>query len=167
MPKFSASPSDDDTTSSTASSSQSSPEKEQDNSGSSWETDNDSSSSLKSSSESMPEMTSEELETEYVVQDEKYKALYPDMLQAVIKNNSGIDVKSAIVAFAAWDSHGFPVKIESQYSLGRGSYVVRVNYSDVNMVDGDTYGHNSGLPLDHESYYDTWIGMYENKKLVQ
>mgnify|MGYP001063748101 FL=1 len=151
----------------------------------------------------MPEMTSEELETallsepmyvvetEYVVQDEKYKALYPDMLQAVIKNNSGIDVKSAIVAFAAWDSHGFPVKIESQYSLGRGSYVVRVNYSDVNMVDGDTYGHNRGLPLDYESnnisefkaivmsyedfdgniwnnpYYDTWIGMYENKKLVQ
>ena len=34
----------------------------------------------------------------YVVQDEEYKALYPDMLQAIIQNDTSYDIKNAIVA---------------------------------------------------------------------
>lgn len=146
-------------------------------------------------------MTSEELEaallnepmyiqsTKYVVQDTRYKSLYPDMLQAIVKNNSGGDIKNAVVAFVAWDSNGFPVKIETRYSYSGGSYVIQCNYSDINMVDGATYGKNSGLTLDSDTaaiatfkaivvsyedfdgntwnnpHYDIWEEMYADKKL--
>ena len=39
--------------------------------------------------------------TKYVVQDERYKSLYPDMLQAVIQNNSEEDIRDAVVAYVA------------------------------------------------------------------
>lgn len=128
---------------------------------------------------------------DYIVQDEKYKVLYPDMLQAIIKNNSGTDVKNAVIAFAAWDANGFPVKIKTAHSLRDGNYVVECNYGDVNMVDGSTYGSESGLPLDSDTdniatfkaivvnyddfdgntwenpHYDTWIEMYSDKKLSE
>ena len=145
-------------------------------------------------------MTSEELEkalleepmyvekTDYIVQSPQYKALYPDMLQAVIKNNSGTDVKNAVVAFVAWDSNGFPVKIEGQYSLGQGSYVAKCNYPDANMVNGAIYGQDGGYSLAETNniatfkaivvsyddfdgntwnnpYYDTWETLYANQKL--
>lgn len=127
--------------------------------------------------------------TEYVVQDEQYKTLYPDMLQAVVKNNSGTDVKNVCVAFVAWDANGFPVKIATQHSLGSSAYVVLCNYEDANMVNGSTYGDSGGLPLDRNTdtiaifkaivvsyddfdgntwdnpYYDTWRELYSDKKL--
>ena len=110
------------------------------------------------------------------------------MLRAIIKNNSGTDVKNAVVAFAAWDSNGFPLKLEGHLSFN-SNYVVKCNYSDVNMINGATYGENSGLALDssmnnietfkaivvsyedfdgntwNNPYYDIWIEIYENKKL--
>lgn len=171
------------------------------NSGDSVETTETTETDNTSSEPVIPEMTSEELETalleepmyvestKYIVQDERYKSLYPDLLQAVIKNNSGTDIKNAVVAFVAWDSNGFPVKIETKYSFGRGSYVVQCNYSDVNLVDGDTYGDGSGLSLDSDTdniatfkaivvsyedfdgnswdnpYYNTWVEKYSDKKL--
>lgn len=116
-----------------------------------------------SNTPAIPEMTGAELDnalleqpmyvekTDYIVQDARYKVLYPDMLQAVIKNNSGTDVKNAEVAFVAWDSNGFPVKIETSHSLGKGAYVVRCTYSDVNMLDGTTYGKDSGMALDSDT----------------
>src|SRR5690625_4864591 len=39
------------------------------------------------------------IKTNYLVQDENLKTLYPDMLHAIIENNSGVDIKDAIVAF--------------------------------------------------------------------
>jgi hypothetical protein len=127
--------------------------------------------------------------TKYVVQDERYKALYPDMLQAIIKNNSGTDVKDAVVAFAAWDSNDFPVKIYGKYSLGSGSYIRTCNFDDINMLDGSTFGDGYGMSLDSDTdniatfkaivvsyddfdgntwsnpYYSTWVELYEDKKL--
>ena len=128
------------------------------------------------------------VKTEYIVQDEQYKLLYPDMLQAVIQNNTTEDIKDAVVAFVAWDENRLPVKIEGQFDLGGGTYIKRVNYLDINLVGGDTYGENSGYSLGEHCeietfkaiavsyetfdgktwenpYYDAFRVLYEGQKL--
>ncbi len=125
--------------------------------------------------------------TEYLVQDEDYKCLYPDLLIANIKNNSGKSIKNAEIAFVAWDSNGFPIKIDSKY--GRDSYVQIVDFDDVNLTNGQTYD-DTGLALgctyeskiktfkaivksytDFEEntwqnpLYTVWKDFYENKPL--
>ncbi len=129
------------------------------------------------------------ISTTYHVQDDRYKALYPDMLQAVIKNNSSLDIKNAIVAFVAWDENNLPVKIVGSIDFSDGAYVRKVNYSDINLVPGDTYGENSGFEIDescgiksfkaivvsyeafngeewNNPYYDEWLDLYEGAKLL-
>lgn len=127
--------------------------------------------------------------TDYVVQSDDYKSLYPDMLNAVIKNVSGKEVKNAKIAFAAWDKNGLPVKILGQFDFDDGNYISQVDFGDVNMVDGDTYGKDSGLALSENCkniktvkaivleytdfdgnnwqnpYYENWKSLYENQKL--
>lgn len=129
------------------------------------------------------------ISTKYVVQNEQYKSLYPDMLNAVIKNNSGSEVKNAVVAFVAWDSNNLPVKIQGQYDYEGGTYVKQCNYNDANMIDGATFGENGGYSLSAQgakiatfkaivvSYtdfdgqvwenplYNDWCELYEDKKL--
>ena len=85
--------------------------------------------------------------TKYVVQSDRWKALYPDMLQAVITNNSADTIRNAIVAFVAWDSNGLPIKIVPDNNFSGGAYVVRCSYADVNLLPGKSYGSSSGLEL--------------------
>lgn len=129
-------------------------------------------------------------ETNYLEGDPEYPSLYPDIISATIKNNSGTDIKSCVIAFAAWDSNNLPVKILGQYDY-EGSYVQKVNYDAINLVNGDTYGENSGLALDEDCnsivtikavvvsyedfdgntwnnpYYDTWVNTYSEKRLAE
>ena len=129
--------------------------------------------------------------TDYIIQDAKFKALYPDMLNAIIQNASGKDIKNAKVAFVAWDKNNLPVKIKGQFDFNDGSYVQVVNLGDVNMIDGDTFGEGIGLALSEDCdnikiikaivteytdfedntwnnpYYDVWKSTFENKKLVE
>lgn len=130
------------------------------------------------------------INTEYIVQDDEFKALYPDMLSAVIQNNSGTDIKNAIVGFVAWDSNNFPVKIEGSFDYNGGNYFTMVDCGDVNMVNGATFGEGMGMELSENnniskfkaivvSYTDfdgnTWNNplledfkeLYEDKKLVE
>lgn len=130
------------------------------------------------------------ISTEYVVQSDEYKALYPDMLSSVIQNNSGTDVKNAVVGLVAWDSNNFPVKIKGKFDYNGGSYFTKVDCGDVNMVDGATFGEGMGMEIldDNKiakfkaivvSYTDfdgnTWNNplledfkeLYEDKKLVE
>ncbi len=128
------------------------------------------------------------ISTQYVVQDEQYKSLYPDMLQAVLQNNSTDDIKSAVVAFVAWDANGLPVKIKGQFDFSDGGYVQEVNYDDINLVGGATFGEDSGFALDvnttiasfkamavsyetfdgttwENPYYDAFCDLYEGQKM--
>ena len=128
------------------------------------------------------------ISTDYIVQDEQYKALYPDMLQAVLKNGAGSDIKDAIVAFVGWDKNNLPVKIKGSIDFSDGSYVREVNYADINLIPGDTFGKNSGFEIDENCgietfkaiavsyetfegdtwenpYYDAWKELYEGNKL--
>lgn len=123
----------------------------------------------------------------YVVQDDEYKALYPDMLQAVIANNSNVDIKNAVVSFVAWDSNNLPVKIKGSIDFSDGAYIRQVDYSDINLVPGDEFGRDSGFSIDencnissfkaivesyetfdgntwNNPYYDAWKEMYEGVK---
>ena len=97
--------------------------------------------------------------TEYAVQDEQYKALYPDLLQAIIVNNTTEDIKDAVIAFVAWDSNNLPVKIEGQFDFGQGSYIKQVNYTDINLVGGDTFGEKDGYPLGENNEIATFKAM--------
>lgn len=94
--------------------------------------------------------------TQYVVQSETYKALYPDMLQAIIRNNTQEDIKDAVIAFAAWDKNGLPVKIEGQFDFMGGEYIKEVAYSDINLIGGATYGENGGFSLSEENKISTF-----------
>lgn len=146
-------------------------------------------------------MTPEELEaeiskqevkviaTEYVVQDEEYKVLYPDLLSATVQNNSDVDIKNAVVAYVAWDENNLPVKIIGKHDYSDGSYIKNCNFSDINLVPGKSYGSESGLPLDDgcdtihtfkaivisyegfdgetwtNPYAEEWTALYSGKKL--
>ena len=130
--------------------------------------------------------------TKHLVQHDQWKSLYPDILAASVKNNSGTSVKNVVVAFVAWDKNGFPIKIHGHIDFSGGSYVQRCKYDDVNLIDGASSDRNYGLAIDAEStgeistfkvivveytdfdgntwenpYFDTWCNLYENKVLEQ
>ncbi len=128
------------------------------------------------------------IDATYVVQDERYKALYPDMLSVLLQNNGADDIKDAVIAFVAWDANGLPVKIQGQFDFSGGSYVAKCNCESVNIVPGAVYGDGKGMPLDSDTnniatfkatvvsytmfdgtvwenpYFDIWRTMYEGKK---
>lgn len=150
--------------------------------------------------EKKKEMTAEELEiqleeqelkivsTEYKTQSEQYKSLYPDMLQVILQNDTEYDIKNAVIAFAAWDENNLPVKIKGSIDFSDGAYIRQVNYSDINLIPGATFGDSYGFEIDEKcgiksfkaivvSYeafsgetwsnplYNDWRKMYEGVKL--
>lgn len=125
--------------------------------------------------------------TKYVIQDDEFKSLYPDLLQVILKNNTQEDIKNAVVAFVGWDENGLPVKIKGNIDFSDGQYIKLVNYNDINLVPGKTAGENSGFQLDEKNtiksfkaaivsyetfdgetwnnpFYDDWKNLYEGEK---
>ena len=123
--------------------------------------------------------------TKYIIQDSRYKSLYPDLLSAVIYNNSDVAIRNAIVAYVAWDSNNLPVKIKGSIDFSDGSYIKLCDFSDINLTSGKTYGTNKGLAIDEDCniktfkacvvsyedfngntwenpYYEDWKATYEN-----
>lgn len=128
------------------------------------------------------------VESKVKVQDTQYKSIYPDLLQAILKNDTDLDIKNAVVAFVAWDENRLPVPIKGNMDFTDGSYVKLVDYNDINLVPGKSYGQDSGYGLDeyhriksfkamvvsYESFdgttwenplFDDWIALYEGKKM--
>lgn len=120
----------------------------------------------------------------YVVQDGHYKALFPDMLQATLRNDTEHTIKKALVAFAAWDINGAPVPIEAKHDFIRGFYIREVTYKDIEVPPGETFGEEYGFKVEESSriarikaiavsyesdtgeawanpYYEQWLEMYE------
>lgn len=103
--------------------------------------------------------------TEYVVQDSRYKSLYPDLLQAVITNNSEDDIKNAVIEFVAWDENNLPVMIKGHIDFSNGSYLIKCNYNSINLVPGESYGEDSGMAIDESVSISTFKAIvceYEN-----
>lgn len=127
--------------------------------------------------------------TKYIVQDTKYKALYPDLLSATLQNNSKTDIKNAIVAYVAWDKNNLPVKIIGEHDYSGGSYVKQCNFSEINLVPGKSIGSGKGMPISDDCsnihtfkaivvsyegfdgetwsnpYYEDWVALYAGQRL--
>lgn len=114
--------------------------------------------------------------TQIIVQDKQYKSLYPDLISAVVKNNTDETVRNFVVSFLAYDKNGYPVKIESQTSFTGGAYTMEATSEDANILPGDEYGSKSGWRLadPHDITYvlacvkeatfyngETWVNDYE------
>lgn len=91
-----------------------------------------------------------------ITQDPEFKGLYPDLFSVTVLNNTEVDIRDYVVAVMAWDSNDLPIKLEAQFSLRDGEYIVPVNSQDVNLIPGGTHGEESGLPLD-ESMKDLTV----------
>ena len=87
-------------------------------------------------------------EAHLAVQSEEYKSLYPDLLQAILVNDTQDDIKDAVIAFMAWDANGLPVLLKAQFDFNAASYVKRVNYTGINMIPGSTFGEKAGMKVD-------------------
>ncbi|MGN1479481.1 MAG: DUF5780 domain-containing protein, partial [Acutalibacteraceae bacterium] len=83
----------------------------------------------------------------YDVQSSEYKSLYPDMLQVILQNDTKHEIKTAVIAFVAWDKNNLPVKIVGQHDYSDGTYIKEVNYSDINLIPGAKFGDGYGFSL--------------------
>lgn len=122
-----------------------------------------------------------------LIQSDEYKALYPDMLQAIIYNKSSKTVKNMKVGFIAFDGNGYPVQIESQYGL-ENSFEYVGSAMNVNIVPNSSYGEGKGWEIEENKsihtvracvkeveyydeskwdnpYYDYWLEEYKEKPL--
>lgn len=105
------------------------------------------------------------VESQYLVQSEDQKNLYPDMLQIVMKNNTTKTVSNVHVAFAAWDKNKHPVKIRSHTHNGV-DYIDQVTYSNIDLAAGESYGKDVGYPLMQNNgiaHFKAIIVSYETK----
>lgn len=121
------------------------------------------------------------------VQSSEYKALYPDMMQVLVKNISNQTVKNYQMSILAFDSNGYPLKIKPQYNVTGEDYEFTGNANDVNILPNHTYGDSVGWNLDEQHgiskiiacvkhvdyydgstwdnpYYDYWIQEYKEKQ---
>ena len=114
------------------------------------------------------EITVDELETKlseqpvFVSKTNKYvqssdtKALYPDLLQAIIKNNSDTDIKDIVIGYVGWDANGLPLKIKGNLSITDCSYFEQRKAEGANIVSGATWGETKGLGIDETCPVETF-----------
>lgn len=123
-----------------------------------------------------------------VEQSSDLKALYPDMIQVLIQNNSDKTIKNFEIGVLGFDNNGYPLKIRGNFDFSDGRYEFLGNAEDVNIVAGDRFGENVGWELDdphgiskilatvksvtfydgsswNNAYYDYWIEEYKEKPL--
>jgi hypothetical protein len=100
---------------------------------------------LRKSEEIKKNQQVEVIKTEVLVQDETLKALYPDLFSVTIRNNSGKTIKNYKVSMLAWDSNGYPLKIEVLFYSAAYEYLGVAD--NVNVLHGETYGDDSGWEL--------------------
>ena len=96
------------------------------------------------------------IKTEHIVRDKQCKHLYPDMLQAMIKNKTSVKIKDVVVAFVAWDKDNSPVKIKESIDFGDGAYIKTVNYTDINLIPGGIFKGQRGLEIDESCEINTF-----------
>ncbi|MTK85076.1 hypothetical protein GMA25_00375 [Turicibacter sanguinis] len=96
------------------------------------------------------------IKTKHIVRDKQCKHLYPDMLQAMIKNKTSVKIKDVVVAFVAWDKDNSPVKIKESIDFGDGAYIKTVNYTDINLIPGGIFKGQRGLEIDESCEINTF-----------
>lgn len=120
--------------------------------------------------------------TSILSQNTQWKSLYPDMLQATIKNKSDKTIKSYKIGFLGYDANGYPLKIKGQFSFTNLDYEYIGTSEDANVLSGQVYGEGKGWALDEShglskvisciktvDFYDgtTWNNPLYNSWLAQ
>ncbi|NBJ64195.1 hypothetical protein D5266_03205 [bacterium c-19] len=96
------------------------------------------------------------VKTNYIVQDTKIKILFPDTLQAVIKNNSKDKIKNVVVSFAAWDENNEPVKLKRSIDFTEGAYVREITLKNIDLASGATFAEEDGFGLNEKCSVHTF-----------
>ncbi|MBQ9742066.1 MAG: hypothetical protein IJV88_00125 [Ruminococcus sp.] len=86
----------------------------------------------------------------YAVQDTENKKDNPDMLQAVITNNSDEVIDEAVVSFVAWDDEMEAVELNEDAETEEGEYVRGVSYKNMELQPQGTYGKDSGIAVEED-----------------
>jgi len=112
---------------------------------------------------------------------------YLPLLVAKVKNNTDKDIQSCVMAYAAWDENGLPIKIEVHTDFNNPEYMKTCTINEANIIPGEILD-NRGLVLEYQSkvgsfkaivvsyktfdgetwtnpYYSDWTRIYEGKKL--
>ncbi|WP_414048743.1 DUF5780 domain-containing protein [Macrococcus animalis] len=99
------------------------------------------------------------IDAKYVVLHDEYKSLYPDNLQATIKNNTDKDIKDVQYGFVAWDKNGLPIKIKGNIDFGK-SYFRGVTADAANIKGYGMFSEDKGYRI------DSTIGVHTFKPFV-
>lgn len=99
------------------------------------------------------------VDAKYVVLHDEFKSLYPDNLQATIKNNTDKDIKDVQYGFVAWDKNGLPIKIKGDIDFGK-SYFRGVTADAANIKGYGRFGEEKGYRIDSS------IGVHSFKPFV-
>lgn len=114
------------------------------------------------------------------------KSQYPDMLQAIIKNNSSKTIKDFLVGWLGYDSNNNPVNIKPYSDGTYSNYEFFGKAENVNMLPNSTMGDDRGwkLAVNHglskviacvksvtftdgttweNPYYQYWLDQYKGK----
>lgn len=126
--------------------------------------------------------------TGILIQHDEYKALYPDMIEVIIKNHTNKTIKDYELAILAYDSNNYPLKIQPKYNYRGGAFEFTGQAENVNIIAGATGGKDYGWELDQDHgiskvlaivknvtyydgttwenpYYTYWIEQYKEKPL--
>lgn len=121
--------------------------------------------------------------------NESDKIIYPDMLQAIVKNNTSKTIKDMKVSWLGYDSNSYPLKIKGEFDTNEDdSYEFVGKAEDINLVPNATYGDKTGWKLNENHglskviacvksvtyydgttwdnpYYKYWIEQYKEKPI--
>lgn len=78
------------------------------------------------------------ISTEYIIQDDRLKNLYPDFMAATVENKSGKTIKNLSIGYIAWDENSLPVKISAK-GVANSYYYVEIDAENANILDGETW----------------------------
>ena len=93
---------------------------------------------------------------EYVVQSEELKAIYPDRLKVILRNNTEADIEKVRIAFAAWDEKNLPVKIIGELDFDGGEYIKQVNFDNLAIKSGEVYEEGLGIAITEANKISTF-----------
>lgn len=79
--------------------------------------------------------------------DPKYKSLYPDWVEIVIKNNFDETLRHFTVGILGYDENGYPIRIKWDRDFSDGHYEKLGWAEDANVLPGETHGEGGGWKL--------------------